>query len=180
MGLISRVSSRTYRLTFYLQPKPSTMRNEICQFSGLKIYPGHGKTYIKADGKRVTLINGKSENLLKEKKNPRKVTWTILYRRKNKKGTMTEIDAKKRKRKVVKASRGAGSLSWAEVQAKKAQRPEIRKAQKEAAIEKAKAKKKEQAARKKAAGAAVKKPQQKVNMGNKNVKAPKARVGGKR
>merc|ERR1712173_415814 len=96
------------------------------------------------------------------------------------KGTMTEIDAKKRKRRVVKQSRGAGSLSWAEVQAKKAQRPEIRKAQKEAAIEKAKAKKKEQAARKKAAGAAVKKPQQKVNMGKKNVKAPKARVGGKR
>merc|ERR1711920_96656 len=153
-------------------PKKSVstkMRTEICQFSGLKIAPGHGKTFVKADGKRVHLINGKSEVLYKNKKNPRKVTWTILYRRKNKKGTMTEIDAKKRKRKVVKQSRGAGSLSWAEVQAKKAQRPEIRKA-----------KKKEQAARKKAAGAAAKKPQQKVNMGNKNVKAPKARVGGKR
>merc|ERR1712170_121828 len=105
--------------------------------------------------------------LVQKQEKPSKGYLDHLYRRKNKKGTMTEIDAKKRKRRVVKQSRGAGSLSWAEVQAKKAQRPEIRKAQKEAAIEKAKAKKKEQAARKKAAGAAVKKPQQKVNMGNK-------------
>jgi len=157
------------------------MRTEMCQFSGLKVFPGHGKNYIKADGKRVVLINGKSEVLYKNKKNPRKVTWTILYRRKNKKGTMTEIDAKKRKRRVVKQTRGAGSQSWAEIQAKKAQRPEIRKAQKEAAIEKAKAKKKEQAARKKAASANTKKAApQKANMGNKNVKQQKQRVGGKR
>merc|ERR1712076_283118 len=100
--------------------------------------------------------------LYKNKKNPRKVTWTILYRRKNKKGTLTEIDAKKRKRKVVKQSRGAGSLSWAEVQAKKAQRPEIRKAQKEAAIEKAKAKKKEKAARKKATTTTKNQPKNKL------------------
>merc|ERR1712053_7955 len=182
MGLISRVSSRTYRRTLKNLPKgDQKMRTEICQFSGLKIFPGHGKIYVRADGKKVHLINGKSETLFKNKKNPRKVTWTILYRRKNKKGTMTEIDAKKRKRRVVEQSRGAGSLSWAEVQAKKAQRPEIRKAQKEAAIEKAKAKKKEQASRKKVASAAAKKaPAQKQSMGNKNVKQQKARVGGKR
>merc|ERR1712227_690920 len=155
------------------------MRTEMCQFSGLKVYPGHGKNYIRADGKRVVLISGKSEVLYKSKKNPRKITWTILYRRKNKKGTMTEIDAKKRKRRTVKTTRGAGSQSWAEIQAKKAQRPEIRKAQKEAAIEKAKAKKKEQAARKKAQ-AVTKKPAQKQSMGNKNVKQQKQRVGGKR
>merc|ERR1712226_389645 len=95
MGLISRVSSRTYRLKL----DHSTMRTEICQFSGLKIYPGHGKSYVRFDGKKVILINGKSEKLLKAKKNPRKVTWTILYRRKHKKGTMTEIDARKRRRR---------------------------------------------------------------------------------
>merc|ERR1712134_184520 len=113
----------------------------MCQFSGLKVFPGHGKNYIKADGKRVVLINGKSEVLFKAKKNPRKVTWTILYRRKNKKGTMTEIDAKKRKRRIVKTVRGAGSQSWAEIQAKKAQKPQIRQAQQAAAAEKVKAKK---------------------------------------
>merc|ERR1711920_97814 len=164
-------------------PKKSVstkMRTEICQFSGLKIAPGHGKTFVKADGKRVHLINGKSEVLYKSKKNPRKVTWTILYRRKNKKGTMTEIDAKKRKRRIVKTVRGAGSQSWAEIQAKKAQKPQIRQAQQAAAVEKAKAKKKEQAAKKKATGAAKKAPAQKQNLGNKNVKQQKQRVGGKR
>merc|ERR1711993_190574 len=75
--------------------KSLRMRSEICHFSGLAIYPGHGKTYIKADGKKVILINGKSETLLKNKKNPRKITWTILYRRKHKKGSMTEIKSRK-------------------------------------------------------------------------------------
>merc|ERR1712088_579163 len=148
MGLISRVSSRTYRFSVYSY-KQRKMRSELCQFSGLKIFPGHGKTFVKADGKRVHLINGKSE---------------VLYKSKNKKGTMTEIDAKKRKRRIVKTVRGAGSQSWAEIQA-----------------EKVKAKKKEQAAKKKATGAAAKKaPAQKANMGNKNVKQQKQRMGGKR
>merc|ERR1711974_203419 len=143
MGLISRVSSRTYRFT--------KMRTEICQFSGLKIYPGHGKTYIRFDGKKVLLINGKSENLLKNKKNPRKVTWTILYRRKNKKGTMTEIDARKRSRRALKTNRGVAGQSWAQIQAKKAVKPEVRKAARDAAVQAAKSKKKTEADKKKAA-----------------------------
>merc|ERR1712228_497864 len=127
----------------------TTMRTEICQFSGLKIYPGHGKSYVRFDGKKVILINGKSEKLLKAKKNPRKVTWTILYRRKHKKGTMTEIDARKRSRRALKTQRGVAGQSWAEIQAKKAIKPEVRKAQRDAAINAAKAKKKAEADKKK-------------------------------
>merc|ERR1711912_154877 len=127
----------------------TTMRTEICQFSGLKIYPGHGKSFVRFDGKKVILINGKSETLLKNKKNPRKVTWTVLYRRKHKKGTMTEIDARKRNKRAVKVNRGIGGQSWAEIQAKKNQKPEIRKAQRDAAIAAQKAKKKEAADKKK-------------------------------
>merc|ERR1712178_384288 len=123
------------------QGRSYKMRSEICHFSGLAIYPGHGKTYIKADGKKVILINGKSETLLKNKKNPRKITWTILYRRKHKKGTMTEIDARKRSRKALKTKRGVAGQSWSEIQAKKAIKPEVRKAQRDAAINAAKAKK---------------------------------------
>lgn len=117
------------------------MRTEICHFSGMAIYPGHGKTYIKADGKRVILINGKSEKKLKAKKNPRKITWTILYRRKNKKGSMTEIESRKRNRRALKAQRGIGGQSWAEIQAKKTVKPEVRKAQRDLAIAAAKQKK---------------------------------------
>merc|ERR1712224_895771 len=116
MGLISRVSSRTYRLK---------MRTQLCQFSAMKIYPGHGKDFIRYDGKRIVLINGKSERLFRKKKNPRKITWTVLYRRKHKKGTMTELDARKRNKRAVKVNRGIGGQSWAEIQAKKNQKPEI-------------------------------------------------------
>merc|ERR1711874_701770 len=149
MGLISRVSSRTYRLNIKNE-------NRICQFSGLKIYPGHGKAYVRFDGKKILLINGKCETLLKNKKNPRKITWTILYRRKHKKGTMTEIDARKRSRRALKTQRGVAGQSWAEIQAKKNQNPALRKAEREKAINEAKRKKKEQADKKKAASKAAK------------------------
>merc|ERR1712036_212691 len=175
MGLISRVSSRTYRLNII-------MRTEICQFSGLKIYPGHGKAYVRFDGKKIPLINGKCETLLKNKKNPRKITWTILYRRKHKKGTMTEIDARKRSRRALKTQRGVAGQSWAEIQAKKAIKPEVRKAQRDAAINAAKAKKKAEADKKKAARKAVSKsaaPKQSFAKNQKGGGKAPGRVGGK-
>merc|ERR1712020_484319 len=141
------------------------MRSEICHFSGLAIYHGHGKTYIKADGKKVILINGKSETLLKNKKNPRKITWTILYRRENTKGSMTEIESRKRNRRALKTQRGIAGQSWAEIQAKKTVKPEVRKAQRDAAIAAAKQKKKE-------ANAALKKAAPKAQV-------PKNQKGGK-
>merc|ERR1739848_229012 len=131
------------------------MRTEISQFSGLKIYPGHGKSFVRFDGKKVILINGKCETLLRKKKNPRKITWTILYRRKHKKGTMTELEARKRSGRKLKTQRGVAGQSWAEIQAKKAIKPEVRKAQRDAAIAAAKAKKKK-AAKMAAGGKAAK------------------------
>merc|ERR1711893_194231 len=158
------------------------MRTEICQFSGLKIYPGHGKSFVRFDGKKVILINGKAEKLLKKKKNPRKITWTILYRRKHKKGTMTEIDARKRSRRALKTQRGVAGKNWAEIQAMKSVKPEVRKATRDAAIDAAKKKKKADAEKKKQArkAAAGKQPKQ---MQQKNVKQGgkgAGRVGGKR
>merc|ERR1712117_818194 len=165
MGLISRVSSRTYRFL-----KSKKMRSEICHFSGLAIYPGHGKTYIKADGKKVILINGKSETLLKNKKNPRKITWTILYRRKHKKGSMTEIESRKRNRRALKTQRGIAGQSWAEIQAKKTVKPEVRKAQRDAAIAAAKKKKASAALKKAAPKAQVPKNQKQGKGAAKNFK----------
>merc|ERR1712184_208179 len=145
MGLISRVSSRTYR--------SKMVRTQLCQFSAMKIYPGHGKDFIRYDGKRIVLINGKSERLFRKKKNPRKITWTVLYRRKHKKGTMTELDARKRNKRAVKVNRGIGGQSWAEIQAKKNQ----------------KTKKKDAADKKKSAAKSAKSAAPKQTF-NKNVK----------
>merc|ERR1711923_224337 len=129
----------------------SKMRTQLCQFSAMKIYPGHGKNFIRYDGKRIVLINGKSERLFRKKKNKR----------------------------AVKVNRGIGGQSWAEIQAKKNQKPEIRKAQRDAAIAAQKAKKKEAADKKKIAAKASKAAAPKQTF-QKNVKQQKQRVGGKR
>ncbi|XP_039262245.1 large ribosomal subunit protein eL24-like [Styela clava] len=118
------------------------MRTELCQFSGLKIYPGHGKRFARLDGKVFNLLNAKCAALLVKKKNPRKISWTVLYRRKHKKGTMEEV-VKKRTRRTQKFQRAIQGASWSEILAKRNQKPEVRKAQREQAIRVAKEKKRQ-------------------------------------
>lgn len=48
--------------------------------------------------------NGKNESLFLQRKNPRKIAWTQVYRRMHKKG-ITEETAKKRSRRTVKSQR---------------------------------------------------------------------------
>merc|ERR1739847_215120 len=115
MGLISRVSSRTYRYTRvgvdipiqHSSCEPKCASFPVWKFIQATVRP----TFVPMV--RVLLINGKSEKLLKGKKNPRKVTWTILYRRKHKKGTMTELESRKRNRRALKTQRGIAGQSWA-------------------------------------------------------------------
>lgn len=67
------------------------------------------------------------------KRNPRKVTWTVLYRRKHKKGIEEEA-AKKRTRRTQKFQRAIVGASLTEILAKRNMKPEVRKAQREQAI----------------------------------------------
>ena len=78
-------------------------------------------------------INGKSKASFMMKRNPRRVNWTVLYRRKNKKGSQEEV-TKKRTRRTAKYQRAIGGASLAEIMAKRNQKPEARKAQREQAI----------------------------------------------
>lgn len=45
-----------------------------------------GKLYVRGDSKIFRFQNGKSESLFLQRKNPRKISWTVLYRRQHKKG----------------------------------------------------------------------------------------------
>jgi large subunit ribosomal protein L24e len=45
-----------------------------------------GKLYIRGDSKIFRFQNGKTESLFLQRKNPRKISWTTLYRRMHKKG----------------------------------------------------------------------------------------------
>ncbi|GAA5907458.1 hypothetical protein JCM6882_003867 [Rhodosporidiobolus microsporus] len=110
------------------------MKVEICNFSGYKIYPGKGKLYVRSDSKIFRFVTSKEESLFLQRKNPRKIAWTVVYRRVNKKGVTEEV-AKKRSRKSVKsAQRGVGGLDFAAIAAKRNQKPEVREAQRAAAL----------------------------------------------
>ena len=74
------------------------VKTEICTFSGLKIYPGHGILYARSDSKSFKFINRKVKSCFHQKFNPRKLAWTMLYRRMHKKGTL-EDNSKKKARK---------------------------------------------------------------------------------
>ncbi|KPP59971.1 60S ribosomal protein L24-like, partial [Scleropages formosus] len=125
-------------------------RVELCSFSGYKIYPGHGRRYARIDGKVFQFLNAKCESAFLSKRNPRQINWTVLYRRKHKKGQSEEV-TKKRTRRAVKFQRAITGASLAEILAKRNQKPEVRKAQREQAIRAAKEAKKAKQATKKAA-----------------------------
>ncbi|CAJ0914049.1 unnamed protein product, partial [Mesorhabditis belari] len=156
------------------------MKVETCCYSGYKIYPGHGKRAVKVDGKVQIFLNAKSAKGTALKRNPREITWTVLYRRKNRKGVHgEESHLKKKTRKVAQTlTRGIGNLTLDALLAKRNQKPEFRKAQREQAIKEAK----EAAAKKKTANKEKKAAQPKVvqQKAAKSVKTAAPRVGGKR
>lgn len=56
------------------------MEKKICSFCGYEIEPGTGKMYIRRDGKILYFCSRKCEkNMLKLKRNPRKLKWTKYY-----------------------------------------------------------------------------------------------------
>ncbi|XP_047410480.1 60S ribosomal protein L24-like [Sciurus carolinensis] len=156
------------------------MKVEMCSFSGYKIYPGHGRPYARTLGKVFQFLNAKCESAFLSKRNPRQINWTVLYRRKHKKGLSEEIQ--KRTRGAVKFQRAITGASLADTMAKRNQKPEIRKAQGEQAIRAAKEAKKAKQASKKTSMAAAKAPTKAVPKQKivKPVKVSAPRVGGKR
>merc|ERR1711908_205295 len=63
------------------------VKTELCNYSGFRIYPGHGKKFIRADQKMFTFINGKTAACQLMKRRNLATKWTVQYRRINKKGT---------------------------------------------------------------------------------------------
>jgi len=152
------------------------MKIELCVYSGYKIYPGHGRTLVKADGKNYKFLSGRTHKAHMLKRNPREVTWTVLYRRKHKKG-LEEETAKKRNKRTQKFQRAVVGATLQDIMAKRNQKPEVRKAQREQAVRAAKEQKKATAKKPAAKDNKAQKQQQKAT---KNVAKSAPRVGGKR
>ena len=78
-------------------------------------------------------LDGRSHRAHLLKRNPRKVTWTVLYRRKHRKG-IEEETSKKRTKRTQKFQRAVVGATLQDIMAKRNQKPEVRKAQREQAI----------------------------------------------
>ncbi|ATZ53884.1 hypothetical protein BCIN_09g06480 [Botrytis cinerea B05.10] len=149
------------------------MRTYEDSFSGAKIYPGKGKLYVRGDSKIFRFQNGKSESLFLQRKNPRRIAWTVLFRRQHKKGISEEV-AKKRSRKTVKSQRAIVGASLDVIKERRNQRPEARSAARESAIKAAKEKRAAEQAAKKATKAKTNvSTQSKVSKQGSKGKAPK-------
>merc|ERR1711976_544354 len=132
---------------FFLQTW--VMKLQLCSFSGYKIHPGHGKTMVRVDGKIFIFLNKKCEASHMMKRNPREVAWTVLYRRKHKKGIEEEA-AKKITRRTQKHQRAIVGATLTDIMAKRNMKPEVRKVLREQAIRPSKENKKAAKAQKKA------------------------------
>ena len=93
-----------------------------------------------------------------QRKNPRKIAWTVLYRKMHKKGVAEEVH-KRRSRRTVKSQRGVVGASLDHITQLRNQRPEVREAARKEHIAKTKEAKKarqtERKANRQAAGASA-------------------------
>ena len=58
------------------------LERKICSFCGEEIEPGTGKMFVRKDGRILYFCSGKCEkNMIKLRRNPRKLKWTKFYAR---------------------------------------------------------------------------------------------------
>ncbi|TIA74818.1 hypothetical protein E3P92_00363 [Wallemia ichthyophaga] len=136
-SLIGTFFSHPTTLPLTPNPTGSSMKVELCSFSGQKIYPAKGRLYVRLDNRVFRFANGKCESLFLQRKNPRKIAWTAFCRKLHKKGVTEEVHKKKGK-KSAKTSRGIVGLDLEAIQAKRTQKPEVRTAARQEAIKQAK------------------------------------------
>ena len=109
------------------------VKTDLCSYSEYKIYPGRGIKYAAKDGKVSIFICHKMYSLFRQKIKPVKLTWTLNWRRKNKKGK-AEDAGKKRTKKATKVQKAIVGMSLEDIKKKKSQKVEIRAAAKDAAL----------------------------------------------
>merc|ERR1711879_930955 len=139
---------------------------------------GHGRRMVRTDGRVYNFISHKACMSHMMKRNPREIPWTVLYRRKHKKGQQEEL-TKRRTRRTQKFTRAITGATLSDIMAKRNQKPEVRKAQREQAIRAFKEKQKLKEAQKKVTKPAAKQ-QPARQKASKNVQKSAPRVGGKR
>merc|ERR1712046_218105 len=118
------------------------VKTELCNYSGFRIYPGHGKKFVRSDQKMFTYVNAKSERCFKMKRRNLTTKWTVHYRRINKKGTLQETEKKRRSKKTVIRQREIVGMSAEMSEKRRSVRPAATKdKQRDAALKELKSRK---------------------------------------
>lgn len=123
-------------------PTARVHRTELCFYSGFRIYPGHGRRYIRSDGRQYVFINAKSESSFHMKRKAAKHSWTQLYRRLNKKGIQEETQRRRNRRKVSTAPKAIEGAPLEVIKIRRNQRPQVRRTARDAALKDIKDRKK--------------------------------------
>ena len=156
-------------------PRRMVVKYDKCAFSEFNIFPGHGMKMVRRDGTPLMVITRKCKSLMNQRKKPAKLVWTQRWRIMNKKG-LNEGVAKKRTRRVVKVQRAIVGTSAEDIKKLRTQKPEIRSAQREAAMREVKERAKEKKAAKQKAKASQPKQSKQMKQpkgGNKNARGGK-------
>eukprot|EP01083_Nonionella_stella_P099277 279128_1 len=106
------------------------IKTESCFYSELKIYPGHGKRFVRKDGKLLIFLNNKCASMYKQGTKPSKLTWTLAWRRLNKKIKTTAV-AKRRRKVGKKTVKGVEGISIDDLRMKRSQGGDVRHAQRQ-------------------------------------------------
>lgn len=152
------------------------VKTDICYYSDHKIYPGHGRRFVRKDGKLLMFLDSKCESLYHQKIKAQKLTWTQAWRTLHKKGKK-DLVGKKKTKKSARVFRAIQGISMEDIQKRRQQKPEFRKAAREAALREVKER------QKKAKDAAKKDKKDKKKIQHKPVsfvKVPKQRRVGAR
>ena len=130
---------------------------DTCYYTEMKIYPGWGKRVVRKDGKLLAFLNQKSRSLFTQGIKAQRLTWSQQWRRRNKKGK-TDLTVKKKTRRAAKVYKAIQGLSIDDLRKRRTQKPEYRKAQRDASLREVKARTKKAKDTKKAQPKGAKKP----------------------
>ncbi|EGR30165.1 hypothetical protein IMG5_139680 [Ichthyophthirius multifiliis] len=119
------------------------VKTDICSFSEYKIYPGRGQRYFAKDGRGFFFLTKKAKSLSFRKVKAQKITWTVARRRLFKKVKSTDISLRKKKKAVV-TQRSIVGISLEELNKRKNQDAQVKKAEAEKYLRDYKQKKQQQ------------------------------------
>ena len=95
-------------------------KTEMCSYTENKIWPGRGRRHIGKDGKTYYFISTKARSMFHQKIKPVKLSWTLSWRRFNKKIRVDELN-KKRKTKTHRVQKAVVGMSLDEIKRRRAE-----------------------------------------------------------